>query len=440
MKKIGLLLLPVFAFVAQPLSSFAQESDPSEVFLKAYMTAQQGEKLEHENQLKPALAKFRFAGSLLEELKKNNGDWQPAIVDYRGRKISEAILRVQSKIGTQKDLAETAEPAAPAPPPNGTPAEPSVEIGAPPRPGPAVDAQAAIQDATKELRARVDALEAELKQSQKEISTAQKEKSDISGRLQETNLELEQAKGELVKTAQAEKEVREQLTAAQETLQVIQSSGPGDQKAALALQGEIVQLKKALEAAETSRSAAEKESVTAKSKLLESNKQVTSVTQERDTIQRERDDALRELKDAGEAQARVQVLVAENSDLQKKLVSAENTVREISADRPKKAQELQAVKQQLEKLRDQLVASQRANQDSEKLITELRRQLDEASGELATAKLSGATAEETARLVKENQMLRAIRRAGTPGRSAPRTGKEVDARGVRQIEDQIRRA
>ena len=69
---------------------------------------------------------------------------------------------------------------------------------------------------------------------------------------------------------------------------------------------------------------------------------------------------------------------------------------------------MQDVKQQLEKLRDQLVASQKANQDSEKMIADLRAQLDEASGELATAKLNGATPEETERLVKENQMLRAI--------------------------------
>jgi hypothetical protein len=52
--------------------------------------------------------------------------------------------------------------------------------------------------------------------------------------------------------------------------------------------------------------------------------------------------------------------------LQKKLAAAENTVRELSADGPKKAQELQDVKQELEKLRDQLVASQKANKDSEK--------------------------------------------------------------------------
>ena len=409
MNKIGLLLLPVFAFFAQPLPAFAQELDPSEVFLKAYMTAQQGEKLERENQLKPALSKFRFAGSMLEELKKSHGDWQPAIVDYRGRKISEAILRVQSKLETQKDLAATEPETESSLTPDIVPAEPSVDLGTQARSPNSADLQGAIQNATRELRARVDALEAELQKSQKDISTAQKEKSEVSGRLLETSAELEQAKSELARTSNAEKEVRDQLLTAQESLQAIQSSGAaGDQKAALALKTEIAQLIKALEVAEAGRNAAEKQSTEANAKLLEARKQVASVNQERDTAQRERDDALRQLKTAGDAQARVQVLVAENSDLQKKLAAAENTVREISADRPKKVQELQDVKQELEKLRVQLVASQKANRDSEKMVADLRVQLDEASGALAVAKLSGETPEETARLVKENQMLRAI--------------------------------
>jgi len=410
MNKIGLLLLPVFALFAPSLSIFAQEVDPSEVFLKAYMTAQQGEKLERDNQFKPALAKFRFAGSMLEELKKSHGDWQPAIVDYRGRKISEAILRVQSKIDTQRDLAATAATTETGPglSPNVPPVEPSVDLGTQTRPTKSVDVEKAIEKATKELRERVDTLETELQKSQKEISTAQKEKSEISGKLQETGAELEHAKVELARTSKAEQDVRDQLAAAQESLQVIQSSGAADQKATAALQGEISQLKKALEIAEAGRSAAEKQSQEANSKLLETQKQVASVNQERDTMQRERDDALRKLKAAGEAQARVDVLVAENSDLQKKLAAAENTVRELSADGPKKAQELQDVKQELEKLRDQLVASQKANKDSEKMIADLRAQLDEASGALATAKLTGANPEESARLVRENQMLRAI--------------------------------
>ncbi|PYK56664.1 MAG: hypothetical protein DME48_00530, partial [Verrucomicrobia bacterium] len=48
----------------------AQEDDPSDIFLKAYLSAQQGAKLEHESRFKAALAKLRFAGSLIEELRK----------------------------------------------------------------------------------------------------------------------------------------------------------------------------------------------------------------------------------------------------------------------------------------------------------------------------------------------------------------------------------
>src|SRR5437762_12521475 len=77
---------------------FGQQDDPSEIFLKAYLSAQQGEKLERQDQFKTALAKYRFAGSLIEELRKSHAQWQPAVVEYRGRKISEAILRLQERI------------------------------------------------------------------------------------------------------------------------------------------------------------------------------------------------------------------------------------------------------------------------------------------------------------------------------------------------------
>jgi len=412
MNKFGLVLIPVLLLCGPLRAVWAEEADPSEVFLKAYMTAQQGERLERENQFQPALVKFRFAGSLLEELKKNHPEWQPAIVDYRGRKISEAILRVQSKLSTQSDLAATTQP----PPatggtgisPGGTAPAPSVEIGVSPQLSRPSDLQDAIEKATRELRDRVDALESQLKKSQAETTAAQKEKFELAGRLQTADAELEQARSEAARSAKAEKDVRDQLAAAQESLQIIQSTGAGDAKAAEAVKAEITQLRKALETAEAGRTAAEKESAEAKSQLLEAQKQVAGVTRERDTVQRERDDALRELQTANEARARVQTLVAENADLQKKLAAAENTVREVSADRPKKEQELIAVKQELEKLRDQLVQSQKANHDAEKTITDLRTQLDEVSGQLAAAKLTGSTAEETEQLVKENQMLRAI--------------------------------
>ena len=131
MKKIGPFLFAGFFFFAVLPQLRSQSEDPSDIFLKAYMTAQQAEKLEHENQFKAALAKYRFAGSLIEELRKSHPDWQSAIVEYRGRKISESILRLQEKASTQNDLAATSSPlpeTPPAPEQNAPAPKPSVEV------------------------------------------------------------------------------------------------------------------------------------------------------------------------------------------------------------------------------------------------------------------------------------------------------------------------
>src|SRR5213079_3679191 len=101
MRRGGAALLALVLFVGATRVLVGQQDDPSEIFLKAYLSAQQGEKLEHENRFKTALAKYRFAGSLIEELRKSHADWQPAVVDYRGRKIGEGILRLQEKAATQ---------------------------------------------------------------------------------------------------------------------------------------------------------------------------------------------------------------------------------------------------------------------------------------------------------------------------------------------------
>jgi Flp pilus assembly protein TadD len=419
MKKIGLILLAGFCLSLAPSQIAAQSNDPSEVFLKAYMTSQQGEKLEHDNQLQAALAKFRFAGSLLEELKKTNGDWQRAIVDYRSRKISENILRVQGKLGTQKDLAATTSapppvasnppvlPKKPGPPePNmqATATAPPVVQNRPPAPAPAtapasepsasVASDAVIKEATKKLQDKVDQLQAELEKSRSQYDAVAKEKETLNGKLHETNTRLEQAQNELEKTKGAEKEVRTQLAQAEDSLKKIAGSDKQDSKKQEALRAEINQLKKALASAEKGRAAAEKE------KEAESSK-ATAVTKERNQL-------LAELKTSKQAQERVQVLVTENTDLKTKLAIAEKTVREISADKPKKEQEVADVKRQVEQLRQQLAASQKQNKDFEVTVADLRSQLQEASTELEKAKLTGANADETARLVKENDMLRKI--------------------------------
>jgi Flp pilus assembly protein TadD/septal ring factor EnvC (AmiA/AmiB activator) len=415
MTKLGSILLA--ASLALAPTAGAQIDDPSETFLKAYMTAQQGEKLERDNQFGPALAKYRFAGSLLEELKKTHANWQPAIVEYRSRKVSESILRVQGKSGTQQDLAAAKSGLAgnPSASPQKT-AEPTVEIGtarptavmspsggqtAPSVTAPAAVNDAALKEATRKLRERVDQLQAELQRSRSKISQVEQEKETLNTRLQESNSKLNQAQQDLGRTRTAEKSLRDRLLSAQASLEKIQSNGDADAKAQTALKGEIIQLKKAVAAAEEGRAAAEKERDSQSAKLVDANSQITKVT-------RERDEARGQLAGVKDAENRVQFLVAENTDLKQKLETAEKTVREISEDKPKREQELAEVRKQLEDLRAQLATSEKQNKDFEITVTNLRAQLEDASSQLEKAKLTGANAEETAKLTRENQILRNI--------------------------------
>lgn len=425
MTRLGSLLIAGLLFVVT--SASAQSDDPSETFLKAYMTAQQGEKLERDNQFTRALAKYRLAGSLLEELKKTHSDWQPAIVEYRSRKVSESILRVQSKSGTQQDLAATSAPPAEAQPSPQQSTEPTVEIGpnkskpsiivqpagqtSPPSktrdtvveaaaPAPATN-DTAIKNATRKLRERVEQLEAELHQSRSKVSEVEEEKEKLNSKLKESNSKLEQAQQELEKTKGAEKNVRGQLAEAQASLKKIQETGNGDAKAQEALKGEIAQLKEALTVAEQGRATAEKERDSQNAKLADANSQIAKIS-------KERDDALGQLVGLKDSEHRVAVLLAENTELKEKLATAEQTVREVSEDKPKKEQELADARKQLEDLRAQLEASQKQNKDFEVELASLRSQLEDTSSQLEKAKLTGANADETAKITRENQILRNI--------------------------------
>src|ERR1700739_1408034 len=254
-----LLVGLVFCLTAPTLP--AQADDPSETVLKAYMTAQQGEKLEHENKFKAALAKSRCAGTLLDQLRKARPDWQPAIVEYRGRKVSESILRVQDKAGTQESVTAPVQENAAAVPPQ-PPAPQVVKETAPPAPKatPAsTPNEVAIEQATKKLRDRVDQLEAELQKSRNQMTAAETEKQSLSGRLDETKTKLDKAQGDLDKAKTAEKQVREQLAEAQSSLKKTTDTGSKDSKAQEGLKSEIAELKKALSSAQQGRTAAEKE-------------------------------------------------------------------------------------------------------------------------------------------------------------------------------------
>src|SRR5436190_3298562 len=294
----------------------AQQDDPSEILLKAYLSAQQGEKLERENRFKTALAKFRFAGSLIEELRRSHSDWQPAIVEYRGRKIGEGILRVQERISRHDELSAAASPlpeVVPSLPENQAWSEPGPEVVAPQgldtiSQGPT---DGAIQEATRKLRRKVDQLQAALEKSRSDLKTVQKEKAAVNTHLEQTSSKLENAQNEIETSKESERSARDELAQTQASIKALQSS---QENGLEQFRREIGDSKDAVAVAEEARATAEKQRDETNAKLAEANRQINAVEQQRD-------EALAQLKVGSETEQPPQSLLAESGDLKLKLAN-----------------------------------------------------------------------------------------------------------------------
>src|SRR5256885_11659874 len=345
-------------FVAATMLAVAQQDDPSEIFLKAYLSAQQAEKLERQDRFKTALAKYRFAGSLIEELRKSHAQWQPAVVEYRGRKISEGILRLQERITRQTQLNASASPLpdiAPAAPESDAWSEPGPEALAP-QPRETVSERArdtSAKVATKNLRDKVAELQAALDKTRGDLETARKEKEVVDTRLNETNSKLERAQNDLDEAKKSERQTRDQLAQLQES-KASQGLEGNSEREQQQLPAEVAELKAAIAAADQARVAAETQRDDTQARFPEANNHIIA-------LERERDDALSQLKSAKESEERFQSLLAENNDLQQKLATAEEKVRKLTEGDPKAVEKLAEMEGQMAQLQQQITEIQIRN-------------------------------------------------------------------------------
>jgi tetratricopeptide (TPR) repeat protein len=398
--------LAAIFFFAATLLAVAQQDDPSEIFLKAYLSAQQGEKLERQDRFKTALAKYRFAGSLIEELRKSHVQWQPAVVEYRGRKISEAILRLQERITRQIQLTASASPLpdiASAAPESDAWSEPGPEALAP-QPRETVSERSrdtAMKTATKNLRDKVAELQAALDKTRGDLEAARKEKELVDIRLKETTSKLERAQNDLDDAKISQRQARDQLAQLQESVKTSPGSESNGHKEQQQLRAEVAQLKGAVAAADQARVTAETQRDETQTKFAEANNRIVA-------LERERDDALSQLKSARESEQHFQSLVAEKNDLQQKLATAEETVRKLSEGDPKSTEKLAEMERQLAQLQQQLTETQNRNHYLAARAAELDVELEHAGTELQAARLAGANSEDSSQLARENELLRNI--------------------------------
>ncbi|HEU0208408.1 MAG TPA: tetratricopeptide repeat protein [Candidatus Udaeobacter sp.] len=395
----------VLFFFAAASIVLGQQDDPSEIFLKAYLSAKQAEKLEHQNRFKTALAKYRFAGSLIEELRKSHGDWQSAVVEYRGQKISQGILRLQERMTRQTQLNASGSPLpdiAPAAPESDAWSEPGPEVVAPQSDETVSDTprDTPIKGATKKLRDQVNQLQAALNKTRGDLETTRSEKETVNNHLRETDSKLQAAQSELDETKKSEREARQQLMQVQESLG---ASASNDNRGAEPeqLRKQIAELKQAATAADQARATVEAQRDDTQAKLVTANDHIIA-------LKRERDDAFSHLNSVQETQQSFQLLTAQKNDLQQKLVAAEENVRKLTEADSKSSEKLSEMEHQMTQLQQQLTDSEKSNQYLAARAAELDVELDRTGVELQAAKLTSSNSEQSAQLARENELLRNI--------------------------------
>ncbi len=419
-------------------------NDPSEVFLKAYTSVQQAERLEQDGKRNPALAKYRFAASLLEQLIQTNPNWQPLIVRYRLRNTSETIRRLEEKGAVQAATPApgmTLRPGAPGDtddlpaPDNQGPTRNSLTPPVPVADTSALDKTIAdlktkLSKTQKELKSAVDSLSAAQKEKKEALATAQKDKKEALAAAQkekeDTAAAAEKEKQALVKarddmesqmkTARSDAQAAQkkfdqtttdrdrlqaQLAKTEERLKDLSVKSPDAIQTRKELRDQVADLKKQVARAQTVTDSAGKTRAEFDAHLAEDEKRIADLTKERDAATAQADLT----RDAART---IETLQGQNTALTQKLTDAETRIASLTEESIQKKEELAGMQQELTGLRDQLATSRDQNDRSATTVTELRQQLDEGAKKLEDMKAKGMTGEDFARMTKENELLRGI--------------------------------
>jgi Flp pilus assembly protein TadD len=225
-------------------------ASPQDDYLQIYVMIQEGDKLTQGGQNSQGREKYETAIQRLEKLKNENPEWEPTIVKYRIKYLTEKLESLKSA----KDSAPAAKPTpAPAPttlPPATTekpaPSEPKAEIPAASAPSPssspsvATDDPSALRQKIINLSGELESARTELRQAKSELDTAVAEKKQLQEKLSTAPA----PDANVAKLQEENNTLRGKLTAAEESLK---KAAGGELAGEMnSLRGQVDQLEKKL--------------------------------------------------------------------------------------------------------------------------------------------------------------------------------------------------
>ncbi len=377
MRRILVFLALLVFSLGSPGKVRAQSSDPSDLFLNAYMAVQQGEGLEQSGRAAPALAKYRYAATLLDQIGQKYPNWQPLIVEYRKKRTSESIARLEQQVGNQPPEASgnggaVVEPDVP------MPQKEQSTASLPTEPLPQ-----RTDDAASDIKGRIDQLQNDLRDSRQQLQTVQQQKEKMAAQLGE-------ALKQLVQNRTSVAELKAKL---QQLQQALQNNAPGNSADSDAMKKQIAQLQNQLEDAQADREAADTVNSDYARRLSKVRKTVTSVQQERqDAANKLKDleakyaNASKVTQELADAKAQISKLTQENQfthaaseEVSKKLADAQKQLAVLGKERDAARKESDDLNKKVSEAQAQ-IASVSAERDS------IAKQRDQALADLAKAR------------------------------------------------------
>jgi Flp pilus assembly protein TadD len=255
---------------ASSADSSGVTADSSDLFLNAYMANEEGQKLESAGDTTKALEKYRYAASLLDQITRNDPKWQPVVVDYRKKRISDNIARLQQQVGQQVPPTPDANTV----PLDGDMPQKDVLPGTDQTSNPAPVTP--IPGASDQAKAEIEELQNDLRDSQKKLKSVETEKSALAGRLDDALKQIDQTKVN-------EAELKGELQKVQDALQnSVADHSPQGTSAQKQYQQRISQLEDALKDAAADRDAADEENADYARRATKAHQAAAVIAQARD--------------------------------------------------------------------------------------------------------------------------------------------------------------
>jgi tetratricopeptide (TPR) repeat protein len=378
------LAVPQRGFPQGADSSEAPDTaDSSDLFLNAYMANEQGEKFENAGDASKALEKYRYAASLLDQISRDDPKWQPIVIEYRKKRVSENIARLKQQFGDQPPPSSEASsvPLEGELPEKGSSPAPDLG-GSTEAPPPATPSPASMAGASQEVRDQIEELESDLRDSRQKLQSVETEKEALAGRLDDALHELDQTK---VSDAELKAQLKQAQDAYQNSL-ADHAQAPGAQKI---YQTRISQLESALKDAEADRDAADEQNADYARRATKAHQAAAVIAQQRDAANAHAQDLESKYADASKLAAKLDAANKQIASLTKDRDDASQRADDLDtklAATAKLAAKLADAQKQIATLKADAAQTAAKNSEIASQLADAHKQIDQITADRDTAR------------------------------------------------------